>query len=150
MPRSKEIQAIMEEAVAEVFDAATPKLRAEIARRVASELESLIPAPGSSPTDVLSGAVTSIQEATSQAEILRHLLEGGARFAGRVALFVVKGNTISGWRGTGFEDNDFVKTITLNGNAGLAAEAVRGRGPAAGSTKEFRAGLSACVAPPGG
>jgi len=138
----------MEEAVAEVFNAATPKFRAEIVRRVAAELESLIPSPGSSPTDILSGAVTSIQEASSQADILRQLLEGGARFAGRVGLFVVKGSTISGWQGTGFDDNDFIKTITLNGNGGLAAAAVRGREPAAGSTAEFDPGFIAGVGPP--
>src|SRR5262249_8029108 len=148
MPRSKEIQAIMEEAVAEVFNAATPKLRAEIVRRVAAELESFIPASGSSPTDILSGAVTSIQESTSQAEILRHLLEGGARFGGRVALFVVKGNAISGWQGTGFEDNDFIKTITLNGNAGLAEAAVRRRAPAAGSAADFDPAFMAAATPP--
>jgi hypothetical protein len=148
MPRPKEIQALIEEAVADVLHAATPKLRAEIVHRVAGEFESLIPAPGSSPTDILSGAVTSIQKASSQADILRHLLEGGAQFAGRIALFVVRGNTISGWQGTGFDDNDFIKTVALNGTTGLAAAALRGREPAAGSTADFNPAFMAGVTPP--
>ena len=90
MPRPTEIQNIIEEAVAEVFDAALPRLRAEIVRRAVEVVESLAPAPGSSPSDLLNAAAASIHESGSQAEILRHLLEGEARFAGRVALFVVR------------------------------------------------------------
>src|ERR1700744_5073936 len=99
MPRPTEIQTILEEAVAEVLDAALPKLRQEIVRRATEAVELMAPAPGSSPTDLLNAAAASIQDSNSQADILRHLLEGEARFAGRVALFVVKGNAISGWQG---------------------------------------------------
>src|SRR5215467_4167879 len=116
MPGPTEIQNIIEEAVAEVLDAALPKLRAEIVRRAVEVVESLAPAPGSSPTDVLNAAAAAVQEAGSQAEILRHLLEGEARFAGRVALFVVRGGAINGWQGIGFQDNDIVKTVSLNTN----------------------------------
>jgi hypothetical protein len=149
MPRPTEIQNIIEEAVAEVFEAALPRLRAEIVRRAAEELESLVPAPGSSPTDILNGALASIQDAGSQAEILRHLLEGEARFAGRVALFVVRGGAINGWQGIGFHDNDIVKTISLNTNGGLVARAIQGRLPASGSIGEFDGGFMASAAPPG-
>ena len=98
MPRPSEIQSIIEEVVAEVLDTVLPKLRGEIARRATEELELLNPAPGSSPTELLSSAVAAIQEGNSQSEILRHLLEGSARFAGRVALLVVKGGTVNGWQ----------------------------------------------------
>src|SRR5215472_7690757 len=114
MPRPMEIQNIIEEAVAEVFDAALPKLRAEIVRRAIEVVESLAPLPGSSPTDLLNAASASMHESATQAEILRHLLEGEARFAARVALFVVKGGSISGWQGIGFHNNDIVKSISLN------------------------------------
>ena len=61
MPRSIQIQAIIEETVAEVFEAALPRLRQEIVRRAAEEVElALIPAPGSSPTELLNSAVASI------------------------------------------------------------------------------------------
>lgn len=148
MPSPKEIQNIIEEAVAEVFAAALPGMRSEIVRRAAAELETLIPAPGSTPTDILNAAVGSIQEATSQAEILRHLLEGEARFAGRVALFVVKGGAISGWQGTGFQDNEIVKGVSLNGSAGLVAKAIQGRAPADGSTAEFDSAFVNAVTSP--
>src|SRR5712671_5692408 len=133
MPRTTEIQNIIEEAIAEVFEAALPNLRAEIVRRGTEALELLFPAPGSSPTDLLNAAVASIQESASQAEILRHLLEGEARFAGRVALFVVKANAISGWQGIGFEDNDAIKNLTVNAGSGLVGKAIQARHPAGGS-----------------
>lgn len=148
MPRPTEIQNIIEEAVADVFATALPGLRAQIVRRAAAELEVLAPAPGASPTDILNAAAASIQEATSQAEILRHLLEGEARFAGRVALFVVKGGAINGWQGTGFQDNEVIKNASLNTSAGLVARTIQSRGPASGSTSEFDPGFMGSVAAP--
>jgi hypothetical protein len=148
MPRPTEIQNIIEEAVAEVLDAALPKLRAEIVRRAVEVVESLAPAPGSSPADLLNAASASIQESASQAEILRHLLEGEARFAGRVALFVVKGGTANGWQGIGFDDNDAIKNISLNTSAGLIGKAIQGRVPASGATNEFDSGFISQVKAP--
>ncbi len=148
MPRPTEIQNIIEEAVADVFSSALPGLRAEIVRRATAELELLAPAPGASPTDILNSAAAAIQETTSQAEILRHLLEGEARFAGRVALFVVKGGAITGWQGTGFQDNEVIKSISLNTSAGLAARAIQTRAPAGGPTAEFDPGFVNSVAAP--
>lgn len=141
MPRPTEIQNIIEEAVAEVLDAALPKLRSEIVRRAVEVVESLAPAPGASPSDLLNAAVAAIHESGSQADILRHLLEGEARFAGRVALFVVKGNAISGWQGIGFEDNDAIKTLSIQAASGLAGKAIQARTPASGSAQEFDAGF---------
>jgi hypothetical protein len=141
MPRSTEIQNIIEEAVAEVLDAALPRLRAEIVRRAVEVVESLAPAPGSSPSDLLNAAAASIHDSGSQAEILRHLLEGEARFAGRVALFVVKGNAINGWQGIGFEDNDAIKSLNITTGSGLVGKAIQARTAAGGSPQEFDAGF---------
>jgi hypothetical protein len=141
MPRPTEIQNIIEEAVAEVLDAALPRLRAEIVRRAVEVVESLAPAPGASPSDLLNAAVAAIHESGSQADILRHLLEGEARFAGRVALFVVKGNAISGWQGIGFEDNDAIKTLSVQAGSGLVGKAIQARNPASGTAQEFDAGF---------
>lgn len=141
MPRPTEIQNIIEEAVAEVLDAALPRLRSEIVRRAVEVVESLAPAPGASPSDLLNAAVGAIHESGSQADILRHLLEGEARFAGRVALFVVKGNAISGWQGIGFEDNDAIKTLSIQAGSGLVGKAIQTKNPASGSPKEFDAGF---------
>jgi hypothetical protein len=141
MPRPTEIQNIIEEAVAEVLDAALPRLRSEIVRRAVEVVESLAPAPGASPSDLLNSAAAAIHESASQADILRHLLEGEARFAGRVALFVVKGNAISGWQGIGFEDNDAIKTLSIQTGSGLVGKAIQAKNPAAGSPKEFDTGF---------
>jgi hypothetical protein len=148
MPRPSEIQSIIEEVVAEVLDTVLPRLRAEIARRVTEELELLNPAPGSSPTDLLSVAVAAVQEGNSQSEILRHLLEGAARFAGRVALFVVKGGAVNGWQGIGFEDNDAIRNVSLESSGGLAAQAMEGRMVAAGPVAEFDPGFENLVRTP--
>jgi hypothetical protein len=141
MPRPTEIQNIIEDAVAEVLDAALPRLRSEIVRRAVEVVESLAPAPGASPSDLLNAAAASIYESGSQAEILRRLLEGEARFAGRVALFVVKGNAISGWQGIGFEDNDAIKNLSVKAGSGLVGKAIQARHPAGGSSQEFDAGF---------
>jgi hypothetical protein len=148
MPRSTEIQNIIEEAVAEVFEAALPSLRAEIVRRGSEALELLFPAPGFSPTDLLNAAVAAIHNSASQAEILRHLLEGEARFAGRVALFVVKGGAVNGWQGIGFADNDVIKTFNLNTSVGLVARAIQGRFAVGGTTSEFDSGFITTVKSP--
>jgi|SRR5579864_2802198 len=141
MPRPTEIQNIIEEAVAEVLDAALPRLRSEIVRRAVEVVESLAPAPGASPSDLLNAAAAAIHESGSQADILRHLLEGEARFAGRVALFVVKGSAISGWQGIGFEDNDAIKALSIQTGSGLVGKAIQAKNPAAGSATEFDAGF---------
>ena len=141
MPRPTETQNIIEEAVAEVLDGALPKLRSEIVRRAVEVVESLAPAPGASPSDLLNAAAAAIHESGSQADILRHLLEGEARFAGRVALFVVKGNAISGWQGIGFEDNDSIKSLSIQTGSGLPGKAIQGRNPTSGSAQEFDAGF---------
>ena len=148
MSRPTEIQNIIEEAVAEVFDAALPRLRAEIVRRAVEVVDSLAPAPGASPTDVLNAASAAVHEAGSQSEILRHLLEGEARFAGRVALFVVKSNTIQGWQGIGFEDNDAIKNLSLSSTAGLAGRAIPARAMARGKANDFDGAFFTAVKAP--
>jgi hypothetical protein len=148
MSRSTKVQAIIEEAVADAFDAAIPKLRAEIISRTVEELQTLEPAAGSLPTDLLNAAASSIQDSTSQAEILRHLLEGAARFCGRAALFVLKSGALNGWQGTGFDNNDAVKSFNLGASAGLAGEAIQNRAPVVGAASKFDSGFLASTGSP--
>jgi hypothetical protein len=150
MPNSIKIQAIVEEAVAAVFETALPKLRDQIVSRTVEELQSLEPAPGNLPTDLLNAAAASIQEAGSQAEILRHLLEGAARFCGRAALFVVRGGAVNGWQGIGFENNDLVKTITVNSAAPLLGRAIHERVTSTGAIADFDQDFITAVGVPGG
>lgn len=142
MARSSEIQSVIEKAVAEAIEAALPRLRAEIAQRIAGQLETLVPAHvSSSSSDLLNNAASSLQEAGSQAEILRQLLESAARFAVRVALFVVKGGSITGWQAIGFDDDDAIRNFSLDGSAPLVARAMQERMPVEGTTGEFDHGF---------
>src|SRR6185437_14439248 len=148
MPRPSEVHSSIEKAVAEVLEAALPGLRHEIVARAAAAVSAVAPASGSSPTEQLSAAATAIQESNSQGDILRHLLEGASHFSSRVALFVVKGGSISGWQGTGFEDNELVKGTPVSAGRGLIAEAMNERIPASGSTANFDASFLATVKVP--
>lgn len=142
------MQPIIERAVAEVLDAAMPGLRQEVAARVAAAVGAAGSNGASSSTAMLSAAATQIQEAGSQAEILRCLLEGCSQFAGRVALFVSKAGSISGWQGTGFDNNDEIKNASVSTTRGLSAEAMNGRVPAAGKATAFDAGFLSLVKAP--
>lgn len=142
------MQPIIERAVAEVLDSAMPGLRQEVAARVAAAVGAAGSNGTSSSTAMLSAAATQIQEGGSQAEILRYLLEGCSQFAGRVALFVSKAGSISGWQGTGFENNDEIKNASVSTTRGLSAEAMNGRVPAAGKATDFDAGFLSLVKAP--
>lgn len=148
MSRSDKVQSIIEEAVSEVFEAALPNLRAQIISRAVEELQTLEPEPGNLPTDLLNAAASAIQESASQAEILRHLLEGAARFCARAAIFVIKTGTMTGWQGIGFENNDEVKSFNLSASAGLADRAIQGRAPVSGKAEEFDSGFVSTLTAP--
>ncbi|HET7872553.1 MAG TPA: hypothetical protein VFL42_08585 [Terriglobales bacterium] len=134
MPRPSDIESIIEKAVGEVLERALPDLRARISARAAEQLQALLSSGPSS--DQLEQATAALQEASAQGEILRQLLEGGIRFAGRLALFVVKGGAITGWQAVGFHDNDSVKSASLH-ETGAVADAIESRAPVEGRASEF-------------
>ena len=128
MAESKQVQQIVERAVAQVFDRQLPKLKSELVDRVLAEL----PAPaagagGSQSTAGLAQSVASIHAGSTQKEILRGLLDAGSSYASRVALFVVKGGAATGWQGRGLGDDDAVKDFPLDMNSGPAAHAYQNR-----------------------
>src|SRR5208283_1687215 len=92
------IEPIVARVVGQVLDSHTAQLRTEIVRRVMEEIVA-----------ELARAVAEIQLGTSQREILRALLDTSARYAARVALFVVKGSHATGWQARGFANSDAVK-----------------------------------------
>jgi len=141
------IEPIVERVVGQVLDSHAAQLRTEIVRRV---MEEIAAAPGldetrldeprldqpttaeptshdaataSGPAD-LARAVAEIQMGASQREILRALLDTSARYADRVALFVVKGNHASGWQARGFANNDGVKDFALDEHAPAVVRAI--------------------------
>lgn len=52
----------------------------------------------------LRDALSGVDRARSQAEILNALLQGSSRFASRAAVFLLRGNEVRGWGSQGFGD----------------------------------------------
>ncbi len=128
---SKELQQIIERAVAQVLEQRLPQLQAELVERVVAELPSVAPdlAPAASGGTSLGlvNAVSSIHAGTTQKEILKALLDAGSACASRVALFVVKGGAASGWQARGFGDDEAIKDFPLDLTSGPAAHAYQNR-----------------------
>ncbi len=145
------IEPIVERVVGQVLDSHAAQLRTEIVRRVMEEIaaepveeltadEATTPDAASAPSSAdLARAVAEIQLGASQREILRALLDSSARYAARVALFVVKGSHATGWQARGFANNDAMKDFALDENAPVVVRVI---GHAIGD----RAAVSAPVA----
>jgi hypothetical protein len=138
MADSKELQQIVERAVAQVFERQLPKLQAELQAKLVEHVLAELPAPpvasetgAGSPIQAghanLVQAVAGIHTGTTQKEILRALLEAGSAYGSRVALFVVKAGAATGWQGRGFGEDDAVKDFPLDLTAGPAAHAYQNR-----------------------
>jgi len=124
------IEPIVERVVGQVLESHVAQLRDEIVRRVMDEVGTAPRADNAafaSPSSDLAHAVSEIQLGTSQREILRALLDASARYAARVALFVVKGNHATGWQGRGFANSDAIKDFALDENAPAVASAIGDR-----------------------
>ncbi|MCI0355812.1 MAG: hypothetical protein L0099_12345 [Acidobacteria bacterium] len=135
------IRELVERVVSDALGAQMEKIRREIAQRVLAEIEPLLGTePGTSPTDQLNAAISSFQDMSAQAEILRSLLDGSTRFSGRSALLVIRSGAATGWEGRGFESSE-VKGLSLSTSDGLVGRAVQDRGPAAAAAAEFDSGF---------
>ncbi len=129
----KDLQQIVEHAVAQVLERQLPKLQAELVERVLAELPATLPGPA--PTGAggpvsnanLVQAVATIHAGSTQKEILRALLEAGNAYGSRVALFVVKGGAATGWQSRGLGDDDAIKDFPLDMTSGPAAYAYQNR-----------------------
>jgi hypothetical protein len=133
MAESKQLQQIVEHAVAQVLDRQLPKLQAELVERVLAELPAApaVSAQTGAGSPVHHGnlvqAVASIHAGSTQKEILRALLEAGSAYGSRIALFVVKAGAASGWQGRGLGGDDAVKDFPLDITSGPAAHAYQNR-----------------------
>jgi hypothetical protein len=127
---------------AELLNSKVEELRSSLSSEMRKKLEATLePAPGTAPTDQLNSAIDSMQQFTAQADILRSLLDGAARFGGRSALFIVKGNSLAGWQGRGFAHEEKLKSANLDAGHGLAGRAIRDRAPTAAAAQEFDSGF---------
>jgi hypothetical protein len=140
----KQLQQIVERAVAQALDHQLPKLQAELVERVLAEL----PATGGTPAGTstknstqgnLVQAVSSIHAGTTQKEILRALLDAGSAHAARLALFVVKGGHATGWQGRGLGEDESVKDFALDMAAGPVAHSYQNRIVAPANSAEMDA-----------
>ena len=129
---AKDLQQIVERAVAQVLDRQLPKLQAELVERVLAELPepaagSASGATGGASSDGLVQAISSVHAGTTQKEILRALLDAGTSYAARVALFVLKAGAASGWQARGFAEDDAIKDFPLDMSSGPGAHAYQNR-----------------------
>ena len=123
-------------------------LKKAVVKQVLAELEpELATPPGGAPTDLANAAVASIQDASSQTEILGALLAGAEKFSERCGLLVVKGDAANGWQCRGLDDAAF-KQVKIDATKGLTERAIRTRGPVAGAVAEFDSAFVDQFGPP--
>jgi hypothetical protein len=155
----KKIAEIVERVVGEQLDAHVSQLRQDIVARVLNEIKPALeekekakdqePVFTSAPPSAeLDGAVSALQDVTSQTDILRNLLEGCAKFCSRAALFVIRAGAAHGWQARGFADDGVVKNVQVDINRGLAARAFQSQNPAAAAAIEFDAAFNKTVGNP--
>jgi hypothetical protein len=140
------LRQLVEDAVARALHSNIPSLQAQITQQVIETLPQRTnePAPGQAGSDAgnnassaLVQAVASIHSGTSQKEILRALLDAGAAYCSRIALFVVKAGAATGWQSRGFSDHDIVKDFALDLTAGPVAHTYRNRTVTPGNIAEM-------------
>jgi hypothetical protein len=128
---SKELQEIVERAVAQALERQLPKLQAELVKSVLAELPPPAAAAEGGTASAMPGglvqAIAGIHAGSTQKEILRALLDAGTSYASRVALFVVKGGAASGWQARGLVEDDQIKDFPLDMTAGPASHAYQNR-----------------------
>jgi len=131
MQDSKQIEFIAERIVSEVLSRHLPEIRQEMVRRVMAELPAAATGEGGAASAVLEAAMAALQDVTSQVNILNVLLDFAARFSGRVALFVVRGEAATVWQARGFPDDNGLRNFNLNLADAVVARVVQERVPVA-------------------
>ena len=135
------IEQIVAQVVSGTLEAHLPQLRDDLVRKVMKEV--LPRAEGAGTTSSHDGfqhllkSVTAVHAASTQRDILRTLLDNAVQHCGRVALFIVKGGSATGWQARAFADNDAVKDFGLDANAGLVARVLDGHTALSGKSKEM-------------
>ncbi len=144
MAGPEQLEAAVQRAVDEAVNAQLADLRQGIVARVLEQVRSQdLGAQGGGLHDV-AAAVATVQNATTQSEILGALLSGAAKFAGRVALFVIRGGAAIGYQARGF-DEQVLKALHLGIDQGAIARVVSQRTAVSGPAREFDAGFAAAM-----
>jgi hypothetical protein len=147
----EKIREAVDRVVSQVVEARMAELRNDVIARVSAELEpALKVAPGGSPTDLLNAAVGAVQEAATQADILRALLDGAAKFSARCGLLVLRGTSAAGWQARGFANNDAFKSVAVDGATGLTGRVLQSRVAESSEAKDFDANFVRTFGAPSG
>src|SRR6266705_497493 len=150
MPDPSQIQEIVDRILSEVAEKHLSALRKEVSKRVLQEMEPMLSASArDSSSELLNAAVASIHDGSSQAEILKALLDGASKFSGRAALFVLRGESAVGWQARGFADNEGIKKFSIDASRGMAARALRDGGAVlAAAAADFDSAFNKAVGNP--
>jgi hypothetical protein len=135
-----EIEQIVARAVSEALQNQLPKLQEEIAQRVLEVLPASTgeaSGGGQEASGTLVRAVSSIHAGSTQKEVLRALLDAGSEYCSRIALFVVKAGSASGWQARGFGDDETIKDFPLDLNAGPISHTYHNRVTTPGNIAEM-------------
>lgn len=138
--KQNDVRQIVENAVAQAFQAQVPPLQGLIVKQVLEALPAHVSEPHAAVHEGSGGlvqAVSHIHAGTTQKEILRGLLDAGSGYCSRIALFVVKAGVASGWQSRGFGNEDAVKDFSLDLNAGPVAHTYRNRVATPGNVAEM-------------
>jgi hypothetical protein len=138
--KQNEVRQLVEQAVAQAFQAQIPPLQSQIVQQVLQALPaaaSAAPAARGEDSNSLVHAVSNIHAGSTQKEILRALLDSGSGFCARIALFVVKAGAASGWQARGFGEDEAVKDFPLDLNAGPVAHTYQNRIATPGNIAEM-------------
>jgi hypothetical protein len=138
--KQNDVKQIVEQAVAQALQSELPQLQSQIARQVLDALPagtSAATPPTTEGASALVRAVSSIHAGSTQKEILRALLDAGSAYCVRIALFVVKAGTASGWQARGFDDDENVKDFSLDLNGGPVAHTYQNRVATPGNIAEM-------------
>ena len=148
MPERNWLEQVVKSAVSEVLEGHLAPIQSDLVERVLREVEPRLGAsPGGNSASLLK-AVSSIQSGTTQREILRTLLDGAAHYTGRVALFVIKTGTATGWQARGFAHSEEIKDFGLGIGSGLAAQVLQSRTAASGPADQMDSDFITRFQPP--
>jgi hypothetical protein len=144
MPGSEQLEAAVQRAVNEAVDAQLADLRQGIVDRVLQQVRAQdAGAQGSALPDV-AAAIAALQTAHTQADVLSALLSGAAKFAGRVALFVIRAGAAIGYQARGF-DEQVLRALHLSVDSGMIAKVINERSISSSPARDFDPGFVAAM-----
>ena len=79
-----------------------PQIHKALAGMEEAPAPAAVPAATGIDSATLKRAVQAVEKGKSQVDVLNALLEQAVRFGSRAALLILRGETFSGWKGTGF------------------------------------------------